>query len=87
MALEHSHDEPQSEPSVAEGGNVVPLPLANDGDQPWRFASDIRLIGGTEGEWLQKEIAGVVRDLLLWAHQDMHRPEAPDDRGGEQAAA
>jgi hypothetical protein len=87
MGLDHSHDEGQTELPVADGGNVVPFVRPDHSDQSWRFASDVRLIGGAEGEWLQKEIAGVVRDLLLWARQDMHRPAARDERGDDQAAA
>jgi hypothetical protein len=85
--LNHRHNEVEPEPPEAEGGSVVPFARPDHSDRSWCFASDVRFIGGTEGEWLQKEIAGVVRDLLLWAHQDMHRSEAPDDRGDDQAAA
>jgi hypothetical protein len=87
MSLDHNHDERQVDLPVAEGGDLVPFARPDRSDQSWRFASDVRLLGGVEGEWLQKEIAGVVRDLLLWAHQDMHRPAAGDERGDEQAAA
>ncbi|TWE27585.1 hypothetical protein [Prauserella muralis] len=41
-------------------------------------------MGGADGEWLRRELAGVLRELLTWARDDMTGDFQND--GEEQAA-
>jgi hypothetical protein len=50
----------------------------------WELNNEVRWVGGSEGDWLRQELAGVLRDLLDWAHEDMNGGGA-DDR--EERAA
>ena len=68
---------------------VVPLPrrrsdAARLGEGHWEFHTDIRWIAGAEGTWLRQELAAVIRDLLIWAHDDISRhtdgPHGEDER-------
>ena len=73
-----------------EGGLVLPFPPGGrDGqrrsDARWRFAASVRWVSAAEGEWLRRELAGVLRDLLVWAQEDMVGDEA--DSSGEERAA
>ena len=80
-------DAAAGEPDVAK---VIPFPLGGrDGrkhSQPdWVFATDIRWVDGAEGEWLRKELASVVRELLVWACDDMNIRD--DEHHGETRRA
>lgn len=73
-----------------EGGRVLPFPPGGrDGlrraEAGWTFTTNVRWIGGTEGEWLRRELASVLRDLLAWARDDMAGDVVQDD--GEERAA
>lgn len=73
------------------GRVVVPLPrgrrdAARSGDDRWEFRTEVRRIAGTEGAWLRQELAAVIRDLLVWAHDDLSR-QTSQDHGKEQRAA
>jgi hypothetical protein len=52
----------------------------------WQFATEIRAVGGAEGEWLRRELAGVVGELLVWARDDMAVDVHPDPGDEERAA-
>jgi hypothetical protein len=72
-----------------EGGRVIPFPRRGQaphtpGD-PWKFRTDVRSVGGSQGEWLRHELTGVLRDLLVWAHNDVAVNDR-DDRQEQQAA-
>lgn len=72
-----------------EGGRVIPFPPGGqEGLRPgtgrWTFTTDVRWVGGAEGEWLRRELGGVVRDLLAWARDDM---AAEEFHGGEEKRA
>ncbi|MFD2400062.1 hypothetical protein ACFSVJ_29200 [Prauserella oleivorans] len=41
-------------------------------------------MGGADGKWLRRELAGVLRELLTWARDDMTGDFEND--GEEQAA-
>jgi hypothetical protein len=61
-----------------EGGVVVPFPRGGRdgqrrGDVRWTFATSVRWVGDSEGEWLRHELASVLRDLLAWAREDITR--------------
>lgn len=66
----------ESEPVPADSGVVLPFPRgAPDGhrsDIRWTFTTSIRWINDTEGEWLRRELATVLRELLTWAREDMN---------------
>lgn len=59
-----------------EGGVVLPFPPGGrDGqrrsDTRWTFTTSVRWVGDAEGEWLRRELASVLRDLLTWAREDI----------------
>ena len=54
-------------------------------DEGWEVTTAIRRVGGTEGEWLRRELAGVVRELLAWAREDM--TARSHQHGDEEQAA
>jgi len=63
-------------PEPDEGGRVIPFPRVGRGpvmrdDRDWTFTTEVCWVDGAEGSWLRDELAGVVRDLLAWAHNDM----------------
>lgn len=72
-----------------EATRVVAFPASQQGNsaprQGWAFDVDVRRVGGPEGEWLSRELAEVVRELLVWAYRD-RREEASSDDEGERAA-
>jgi hypothetical protein len=72
-----------------EGGRVIPFPRSGQdtdtpGD-PWEFRTEVRSVGGAQGEWLRHELTDVLRDLLAWAHNDVAGNDR-DDRQEQQAA-
>lgn len=76
------------EPELAE---VIPFPRGgrdgrNHHDVDWTFTTDVRWVDGAEGDWLRKELAGVVRELLVWASDDMTNSEG-EEPGEERWAA
>jgi hypothetical protein len=72
-----------------EAARVVAFPATEQGNsvprQGWTFDVELRRVGGSEGEWLSRELAEVVRELLVWAHHD-RREESSSDDEGERAA-
>lgn len=52
----------------------------------WQISSEVRPVGGAEGQWLRRELHAVVRDLLLWAQQDI-ATESPVNPEYEERAA
>jgi hypothetical protein len=75
------------EPDVAK---VIPFPPGgrdgrNHSQADWPFTTNVRWVDGAEGEWLCKELASVVRELLLWACDDMNISD--DERHGETRRA
>nr|CEL17665.1 hypothetical protein [Kibdelosporangium sp. MJ126-NF4] len=69
---------------------VVPLSLrrrdrSQRSDESWRFTATVHYVTGREGEWLSKELARAIRELLVWARGD-ELVEA-DGQDEEQAAA
>lgn len=90
----NSSDRPQeradaaaNEPDVAK---AIPFPPGGCGGRnrnqaDWAFTTDVRWVDGAEGEWLRKELAGVVRELLLWACDDMNHSD--DEHHGETRRA
>lgn len=73
-----------------EGGRIVPFPSGGrdgpwQGQARWVFTTEVRGIGGAEGQWLRHELAGVVRDLLTWARDDL-TGSGIDDEGEKRAA-
>lgn len=88
-------DQPRERDEAAvhesELAEVIPFPRGgrdgrNHGDVDWTFITDVRWVGGPDGEWLRKELAGVVRELLVWASEDMTNSE-DEDPGEERRAA
>lgn len=79
-------DEHAEDPGDA--GSVIPFPADGRMDRArqreWSFGSEVHRVGGTEGEWLAGELAGVVRALLLWADGDLRNHA--EERDEEQAA-
>lgn len=78
-----------SGPGRGKDRRGVPFPPGrSDSDQRrenrWELNSEVRWVGGSEGDWLRHELAGVLRDLLDWARDDMNGGDA-DDR--EERAA
>lgn len=76
------------EPELAE---VIAFPRGgrdgrDHGEVDWTFITDVRWVDGSDGEWLRKELAGVVRELLVWASEDMINSE-DGDPGEERRAA
>jgi hypothetical protein len=51
----------------------------------WELDSEVRWVGGSEGDWLRHELAGVLRDLLGWAREDMNGGGDADGREGRAA--
>jgi hypothetical protein len=49
--------------------NVVPLP-PRQATEAWTFTSEVNYADGVEGEWLRRELAGALRELLIWARDD-----------------
>lgn len=49
--------------------NVVPLPL-HPATAAWTLTSEVNYVDGVEGEWLRRELAGALRELLIWARDD-----------------
>jgi hypothetical protein len=76
-------------PGSDEGRRVIPFPRrGQDQDtagDPWKFRTEVRSVGGAEGEWLRHELTGVLRDLLVWAYNDVAGNDW-DDRQEQQAA-
>ncbi len=73
-----------------EGGRVIPFPRGGrDGihraDGRWDFRTEVRWVEGAEGEWLRHELADVLRDVLVWARNDL-ADALPDDRQERRAA-
>lgn len=73
-----------------EAAIVLPFPAGGrDGqrrsDTRWAFTTSVRWVGGAEGDWLRRELARVLRDLLAWAREDM-TGDAVHDTGEERAA-
>lgn len=71
-----------------EGGQIIPFPRGGDGvpldDDRWEFRTEVHWVGGADGKWLRRELAGVLRELLTWARDDMTGDFEND--GEEQAA-
>ncbi len=90
----NSSDRPQEradaatdEPDVAK---VIPFPPGgrhgrNPSQADWAFTTDVRWVDGAEGEWLRKELASVVRELLVWASAEMNNSD--DEHHGETRRA
>ena len=77
-----------NEPDVAK---VIPFPPGgrkgrNRSEADWTFATEVRGVYGAEGAWLRKELAGVVRELLVWASDDMSTGDDGMHGQGRQAA-
>ena len=88
-------DPPWSDTAVPSGdtgaGPVIPSPRGGcDGrsrvDDQWSVECEVRRVGGTDGMWLRRELASVIRELLVWAHQDRTR-RVDDDPGEDQQTA
>lgn len=79
-------------PGRDQRAQVVPFPPSgrgpgrHGGDQ-WDFRTEVHHVGGTEGAWLRQELAAVIRDLLVWAHEDMSRRVDQDHHHGEEERA
>lgn len=71
--------------SSDDGGRVLPFPPGGH-DGRWTFSTDISWVSGAEGEWLRRELAGALRDLLVWAREDMVGDAVQDDEDEARAA-
>ena len=65
-----------SDAALEEAGVVLPFPSGGRdgqrrGDTRWAFTTSLRSVDGAEGEWLRRELARALRDLLAWAREDM----------------
>lgn len=63
---------------------VIPLPPRGDdrchnSGHGWSYTTEIQWVGGQEGDWLRRELAGVLRNLLVWARDDLDSPGAHDE--------
>lgn len=56
------------------------------GVEQWQFITEVRPIDGAEGQWLHRELAVAVRELLVWAREDMSSHVHSDQSDEEQAA-
>ena len=74
-----------ADPVCDEGGRVIPFPrggrhgVQRDDDR-WTFTTEVHLVDGPESKWLRRELAGVLRDLLAWADDDMADDALQNDR-------
>jgi hypothetical protein len=92
MTAEHPNKscQPAVDDADSTEGTVIPFPQATRNPnkhrtERWKLAVDVRGVGGAEGEWLRRELAAVVRELLLWAREDLSSSELSDDH--EERAA
>jgi hypothetical protein len=85
MAETPPHDGPCSLDNGV--GRIIPLPrVGRDDGQRWDFTAEVRSVSGPEGQWLRRELSGVVRELLTWARDDMPTPGQVLGDGEERAA-
>lgn len=54
-------------------------PIPRDNARSWTFTTEVRSVTGEQGDWLRSKIAAVVRDLLLWAQDDLRRNDGEEE--------
>lgn len=72
-----SASQPQSAiTSTPDGrGDVIPfpchgVPMGSVSSDRWEFQTEVRYVDGSEADWLRRELAAVLRALLVWARDD-----------------
>ena len=88
-AFGHPSEQDDAAMSGPDVGQVIPFPRGgrdgrNHSEVDWTFTTDIHWVDGADGAWLRKELAGVVRALLVWASHDMN--DTAEGHHGEEAA-
>ena len=90
-AFDRPSEQDHVAPDGSDLGQVIPFPPGgrdgrNHSEVDWTFSTDIHWVDGADGAWLRKELADVVRALLVWASHDMN-DVAEGNRGEERRAA
>ncbi|GAA0651421.1 hypothetical protein GCM10010174_88980 [Kutzneria viridogrisea] len=52
----------------------------------WTFSGHVDYVTGAHGEWVRRELAGVLCGLLAWAASEVSRPSALIADGGQNGA-